>query len=59
MQPAYYEDFNEIKKKIWLMLEDAVTNRGSQFRIPLLFVVINLILMEELLYLENQIRKII
>ncbi|MDA9653693.1 pyridoxamine 5'-phosphate oxidase family protein [Candidatus Pelagibacter sp.] len=34
MQPAYYEDFSEIKKKIWLMLEDAVTNRGSPFRIP-------------------------
>ena len=34
MQPAYYEDFKEIKKKIWSMLEDAVTNRGSQFRIP-------------------------
>ena len=35
MQPAYYEDFNEIKKKIWLMLDDAVTNRDSQFRIPI------------------------
>ena len=34
MQPAYYENFNEIKKRIWLMLDDAVTNRGSQFRIP-------------------------
>ena len=34
MQPAYYEDFNEIIKKIWLMLEDAITNRTSQFRIP-------------------------
>ncbi len=34
MQPAYYEDFNEIKKKIWLMLDDAVKNRSSQFRIP-------------------------
>ena len=34
MQPAYYEDFNEIKKKIWLMLDDAVINRSSQFRIP-------------------------
>ena len=34
MQPAYYENFNEIKKKIWLMLDDAITNRGSQFRIP-------------------------
>ena len=34
MQPAYYENFKEIKKKIWLMLDDAVTNRSSQFRIP-------------------------
>ena len=34
MQPAYYEDFTEIKKKIWLMLNDAVSNRSSQFRIP-------------------------
>ena len=34
MQPAYYEDFTEIKKKIWSMLVDAVTNRSSQFRIP-------------------------
>ena len=34
MQPAYYEDFNEIKKKIWLMLNNAVTDRSSQFRIP-------------------------
>ena len=34
MQPAYYEDLKEIKKKIWLMLNDAVTNRSSQFRIP-------------------------
>jgi pyridoxamine 5'-phosphate oxidase len=34
MQPAYYEDFSEIKKKIWHMLEDAVSNRNSQFRIP-------------------------
>ena len=30
----YYEDFTEIKKKIWSMLDDAVTNRSSQFRIP-------------------------
>ena len=35
MQPAYYEDFKEIKKKIWSMLDDAVTNRNSQFRIPI------------------------
>ena len=34
MQPAYYEDFTEIKNKIWSMLDDAVTNRSSQFRIP-------------------------
>jgi len=34
MLPAYYEDFSEIKNKIWLMLEDAVSNRNSQFRIP-------------------------
>ena len=34
MQPAYYKDFKEIKKKIWLMLDDAVTNRSSTFRIP-------------------------
>ena len=34
MQPAYYENFSEIKKKIWLMLDDAVKNRASQFRIP-------------------------
>ena len=34
MQPAYYENFSEIKKKIWVMLDDAITNRKSQFRIP-------------------------
>jgi 3-hydroxyisobutyrate dehydrogenase len=34
MQPAYYEDFSEIKNKIWSMLGDAVTNRSSPFRIP-------------------------
>ena len=34
MQPAYYENFKEIKKKIWSMLDEAVTNRNSQFRIP-------------------------
>ena len=30
----YYENFQEIEKKIWLMLNDAVTNRDSPFRIP-------------------------
>jgi 3-hydroxyisobutyrate dehydrogenase len=34
MQPAYYEDLSEIKNKVWLMLSDSITNRGSQFRIP-------------------------
>jgi 3-hydroxyisobutyrate dehydrogenase len=34
MQPAYYENFTEIKSKIWLMLDDAIINRSSPFRIP-------------------------
>jgi pyridoxamine 5'-phosphate oxidase len=35
MQPAYYENLVEIKKKIWSMFNDAVTNRSSPFRIPI------------------------
>ena len=34
MQPAYYEDLKEIQNKYWSMLDDAVTNRASAFRIP-------------------------
>ena len=34
MLPSYYEDFSEIKKKIWSMLDNAVTDRSSPFRIP-------------------------
>ena len=34
MQPAYYENFEEIQNKLWTMLDDAVTNRSSPFRIP-------------------------
>ena len=34
MQPAYYDNLGEIKNKYWSMLEDAVTNRASSFRIP-------------------------
>ena len=34
MQPAYYENLDEIQNKYWSMLDDAVTNRGSPFRIP-------------------------
>ena len=30
----YYEDFKEIKKKIWSLLVNAVKDRSSQFRIP-------------------------
>ena len=34
MLPAYYEDLKEVKKKIWSMLDDSVTNRSSSFRVP-------------------------
>ena len=34
MQPAYYESLEEIQNKYWSMLDDAVTNRASSFRIP-------------------------
>tara|TARA_B100001142_G_C13926183_1_gene497412 strand:+ start:20 stop:619 length:600 start_codon:yes stop_codon:yes gene_type:complete len=34
MQPAYYEDLVEVQNKYWSILDDAVTNRGSPFRIP-------------------------
>ena len=34
MQPAYYENLKEIQKKYWSMLDDAVINRASPFRIP-------------------------
>ena len=34
MQPAYYENLEEIQNKYWSMLNDAVTNRASPFRIP-------------------------
>ena len=34
MQPAYYENFSEIEKKIWSLFDNAVTNRTSPFRIP-------------------------
>ena len=34
MQTAYYENLEEIQNKYWSMLEDAVTNRASSFRIP-------------------------
>ena len=34
MQPVYYEDLSEIKNKIWSMLDNAVKDRNSPFRIP-------------------------
>ena len=30
----YYEDFNEIEKKLWSLLTEAVKDRGSEFRTP-------------------------
>ena len=34
MQPAYYENFDEIIKQIWSMFDNAIKDRGSPFRIP-------------------------
>ena len=34
MLPAYYDNLNEIQNKYWSMLDDAVANRASSFRIP-------------------------
>jgi len=34
MQPTYYEDLPEIKSKIWSMLDNAIKDRSSPFRIP-------------------------
>ena len=31
---SYYEDFNEIEKKIWSLLTNAVNDRSSEFRTP-------------------------
>ena len=31
---SYYEDFNEIEKKLWALLLRAVNDRGSEFRTP-------------------------
>ena len=31
---SYYEDFNQIEKKIWDLLTNAVTDRNSEFRTP-------------------------
>ena len=31
---SYYENFNEIEKKIWNLLTNAVTDRSSEFRTP-------------------------
>jgi 3-hydroxyisobutyrate dehydrogenase len=34
MQPSFYEDLTEIKKKIWSLFDDAVNYRSSPFRLP-------------------------
>ena len=31
---SYYEDSEEIEKKIWSLLVDAVSDRSSEFRTP-------------------------
>ena len=31
---SYYEEFNEIEKKIWGLLTNAVSDRNSEFRTP-------------------------
>ena len=31
---SYYEDFNEIEKKLWALLANAVKDRSSEFRTP-------------------------
>ena len=33
-QVRYYEDFNEIEKKLWSLLIRAVNDRNSEFRTP-------------------------
>ena len=33
-QVNYYEDFNEIEKKLWSLLITAVNDRSSEFRTP-------------------------
>ena len=32
---SYYEDFNEIEKKLWSLLTEAVKERSSEFRTPI------------------------
>jgi len=34
-QVSYYEDFNEIEKKLWNLLIEAVKDRSSEFRTPI------------------------
>ena len=50
MQPAYYENLEEIQNKYWSMLDDAVTNRVSPFRIPVFIFDIKMKLMDELMF---------
>ena len=47
MQPAYYENLEEIQNKYWSMLNDAVTNRDSPLEFLFLFAHIKMKLMEE------------
>tara|TARA_B110000438_G_C15676490_1_gene590427 strand:- start:13 stop:618 length:606 start_codon:yes stop_codon:yes gene_type:complete len=36
MQPAYYNNLDEVNKKLWDMIEEAVKNRHSSFHIPVM-----------------------
>ena len=59
MQPAYYESLEEIQNKYWSMLDDAVTNRGSPFRIPVFICAHQDEVDGELLFYVNQIEQTI
>ena len=43
MQVAYYEDFTEIKKKIWSMLDNALKTEVLHLEYQYLFVVTKMI----------------
>ena len=55
----YYEDFTEIKKKIWSMLDNAVKDRSSSFRIPVFSCGIDGEVDGRIVVLENLINQII
>ena len=36
MQPAYYDNLDEVHNKLWSMVKDGATNRHSSFHIPVM-----------------------